>query len=74
MAREPVTDERCAVYVRMMERGHTVADVAAHFGLQPNAVHEALVRRSLPTTMKQAVRAYWQRRAAAPATPELAKG
>lgn len=59
--RDPDTDARCAEYVTLMERGHTLAEIAEQFGLQRNAVHEALLRRGLPTSMKQAVRAYWQR-------------
>ena len=54
-------DARCAEYVALMERGHTILEVADMFGLQRNAVHEALLARKLPTSMKAAVRAYWQR-------------
>ena len=64
MTRSPDTDARCAAYVALMERGHTVHEVALHFGVQRNAVHEALLRRGLPTNMKDAVRAYWQRQGA----------
>lgn len=61
-------DARCAEYVAMMERGHTLDDVARHYGVKRNAVFEALMARGLPTRMKDAVRAYWQRQDAASAT------
>lgn len=44
-----------------MERGHTLLEVAKIYGLQRNAVHEALIARGLPTSMNGAVRAYWRR-------------
>jgi DNA-binding CsgD family transcriptional regulator len=58
---DPEVNARCAEYVRLMERGHTPAEVAAKFGLNPTAVVDALYWRGLPTNMKAAVRAYWQR-------------
>lgn len=54
-------DTRCAEYVAMMERGHSLVEVAQHYGVSRNAVFEALLARGLPTSMKDAVRAYWQR-------------
>lgn len=69
--RDPAVDDCCATYVLLMERGHSLDEVAERFGLQRNAVYEALLRRGMPTSMKQAVRAYWQRQEAAePATAE----
>lgn len=77
---DPDIDARCTEYVALMERGHTLQDVASHFGVQRNAVFEALLVRKLPTSMKEAVRAYWRRQgainaaspqaAAHPETPE----
>lgn len=54
-------DARCAEYVAMLERGHSLVEVAQHYGIQRNAVFEALLVRGLPTSMKDAVRAYWAR-------------
>ncbi len=71
--RTPITDARCAQYVQMLERGQTLAEVAASFGLCRNAVHAALLARGLPTSMKAAVQAYWQRQDAAAAAHAAAK-
>ena len=58
---DPDMEARCAEYVALMERGHSLEEVAQRFGVQRNAVFEALRVRKLPSSMKQAVRAYWQR-------------
>ena len=54
-------EARCAEYVALMERGHTILEVAQRYAVQRNAVHGALLARGLPNSMKEAVRAYWKR-------------
>lgn len=73
MSRLADMDARCAEYVAMMQRGHSLVEVAQHYGVTRNAVFEALLARGLPTSMKDAVKAYWARQDATRAAAEPAE-